>query len=173
MNLNNFTIKSQEALQEAQEIAAAHEHQAIEPSHLLKGMLEVDENVIPFILKKANVNPDEIISETDTIINTYPKVTDAKQYLSDESNKVIQKSMAFMRSFEDEFVSIEHIFMGMLLGKDRTAQMLKQHGLNERDVKAAITEIRKGAKVNSPSAEESYNALSRYAKNLNELARQG
>src|SRR5437879_5986064 len=93
MNLNNFTIKSQEAIQEAQQIAFAMEQQAVEPAHLLKGMMDVDENVVPFILKKVNVNPDEILNGLDTIIHSYPRISGAKQYLSEESNKVIQKAL--------------------------------------------------------------------------------
>ncbi|MCX6292385.1 MAG: ATP-dependent chaperone ClpB [Bacteroidetes bacterium] len=173
MNFNNFTIKSQEAIQEAQQLAASLEQQAIEPAHILKGIMEADENVIPFILKKVNVNPDVILKNLDTIIRSYPRVSGANQYLSDESNKVIQKALAFMRSFGDEFVSIEHLLMGMILGKDKTSQLLKEEGINEKDVKAAITELRKGAKVTSQSAEENYNSLNKYAKNLNELARLG
>jgi len=173
MNFNNFTIKSQEAIQEAQQIAIASEQQSIEPAHLLKGMMEVDENVIPFILKKVNVNPDTILKELDSIIHSYPRSTGANQYMSDESNKVMQKALAFTRAFGDDYVSLEHLLMGMILGKDRTAQLLKQEGVNEKDVKAAITELRKGAKVTSQTAEESYNSLNKYAKNLNELARLG
>src|SRR5689334_12376085 len=105
MNFNNFTIKSQEAIQEAQQIAVANEQQSIEPAHILKGMMEVDENVIPFILKKVNVNPDTVLKELDVIIRSYPRSSGANQYMSDESNKVMQKALAFTRAFGDEFVS--------------------------------------------------------------------
>ena len=173
MNLSNFTIKSQEAIQEAQQIALSNEQQAVEPAHLLKGMMEVDENVIPFILKKMSVNPDEIINEVDSLITSYPRVSGGKQYLSEESNKVIQKAQTFMNAFSDEFVTIEHLLMGIVAGKDRSSQILKQHGVNEKDLKAAINELRKGSKVTSPTAEETFNSLNKFAKNLNELARQG
>src|SRR5438105_1284193 len=113
MNLNNFTIKSQEAIQQAQQIALGNEQQAVEPAHLLKGMMEVDEHVIPFILKKMNVNPDEILNGIDNLIHSYPRISGAKHYLSDESNKVLQKALAFMGSFGDEYVSIEHLLMGI------------------------------------------------------------
>jgi ATP-dependent Clp protease ATP-binding subunit ClpB len=173
MNLNNFTIKSQEAIQEAQQIALTNEQQSIEPAHILKGMMQVDENVIPFILKKMNVNPDVILNGVDTVIQSYPKVSGGNQYLSDETNKVVQKALSFLKLFGDEYVSIEHLFMSVLAGKDKTSQLLRQHGVNEKDVKAAINELRKGSKVTSQSAEETYNSLSKYAKNLNELARNG
>jgi len=113
------------------------------------------------------------LSGIETIIESYPKVSGANQYISDESNKVMQKAIAFMRGFGDEFVSIEHLLMGMILGKDRTSQFLKQEGITEKDVKAAINELRKGNKVTSQTAEETYNALNKYSKNLNELAREG
>ena len=173
MNLDNYTIKSQDAIQEAQKIALTHEQQSIESSHLLKGMMVVDENVIPFILKKMNVNPDEIHSGVDKLINSYPRVIGGKQYLSDESNKVMQKAIAYMNSFGDEYVSIEHLMLGIVAGKDRLSQLLKHKGVNEKDMKAAINELRKGSKVTSQTAEETYNAIGKYAKNLNELARQG
>ncbi len=173
MNLNNFTIKSQEAIQQAQQIAATNEQQSIEPAHILKGMMEVDENVIPFILKKMNVNPDVILNGVDTIIQSYPKVSGGNQYLSEDSNKVVQKALSYLKTFGDEYVSVEHLFMSVVAGKDKTSQLLKQYGVNEKDVKAAINELRKGSKVTSQSAEETYNALNKYAKNLNELARQG
>src|SRR6185369_4410905 len=98
MNLDNFTIKSQEAIQQAQQVAIAHEHQAVEPAHLLKGMMEVDKHVIPFILKKLDVNPDEFSKEVDSIVLSYPRVSGAKQYLSDETNKVLQKALVYMNA---------------------------------------------------------------------------
>src|SRR5689334_15497789 len=125
MNLNNFTIKSQEAIQQAQQIALANEQQSIEPAHILKGMMEVDENVIPFILKKMNINPDVISNGADTIIQSYPKVSGGNQYLSEESNKVIQKAISSLKTFGDEYVSIEHLFMSMIAGRDKTSQLLK------------------------------------------------
>ena len=123
MNLNNLTIKSQEVIQEAQQIALTSEQQAIEPAHILKAMMNVDENVIPFILKKVGVNPEMIQSGIDNIIKSYPRASGANQYLSDESNKVVQKALAFMRAFGDEYISIKHLLMGMILGKDKTSQL--------------------------------------------------
>jgi len=173
MDFNNFTIKSQEAIQQSQMIAENSGQQSIEPAHLLKGMISVDENVIPYILKKVNVSPDKISTQLDTIIQALPRVSGGKIYLGDETNKIIQKSISAAKSFGDEFVSLEHMFLSVISSKDKAGNMLRSEGLNEKDVKAAIQELRKGSKVTSASAEETYNSLSKYARNLNELARQG
>jgi ATP-dependent Clp protease ATP-binding subunit ClpB len=173
MNLNNFTIKSQEAVQHAQQIAMGHEQQSIEPAHLLKGIMEVDENVIPFILKKVNANINNIVNGVDSLISSYPKVSGGNQYLSDDGNKALQKAVSYLKTFGDDFVALEHIFLGILHGKEKTAQLLRSEGVNEKDAVAAIKELRKGSKVTSASAEETYNALSKYGRNLNELARSG
>ncbi len=173
MDFNNFTIKSQEAIQQAQQLAEGLGQQSIEPSHLLKGMIQVDENVIPFILKKVNVSPDKISTQLDTLIQSLPKVSGGRIYLSDESNKAIQKATSLAKSLGDEFVSLEHLFLALITSKDKTGTLLRNEGLTEKDVKASMMELRKGAKVTSSSAEETYNSLSKYARNLNELARQG
>ena len=173
MNLNSFTIKSQEAVQSAQQIANSNGHQSIEPAHILSGMIEVDDNLLPFIFKKVNVNPDKITNGLSTIINTLPKVEGGNIYLSEESNKLFQKAIALAKTFGDEFVSLEHLLLSIISSKDKTGQFLRSEGLNEKDVKSAILELRKGAKVSSASAEDTYNSLNKYARNLNELARQG
>jgi ATP-dependent Clp protease ATP-binding subunit ClpB len=173
MNLNNFTIKSQEAVQHAQQVAMGNEQQSIEPAHLLKGIMEVDENVIPFILKKVNANINNISNGVDSLVNSYPKVSGGNQYLSDDGNKAMQRAVSYLKTLGDDFVALEHIFLGILHGKDKTAQLLRSEGVNEKDVIAAIKELRKGSKVTSASAEETYNALSKYGRNLNELARSG
>ena len=173
MNLNNFTIKSQEALQQAQQIAAGLEQQSIEPAHIFQGMLEVDENVIPFILKKIGIKPDHLQNATDTLVRSYPKVSGARQYLSDESNKLVQKAISTAKTLGDEYVSLEHLFVALLGIRDRMSGILKDAGITEKETMAAIRELRKGNKVTSASAEETYNSLSKYARNLNELARQG
>lgn len=172
MNFNNYTIKAQEAIQKAQEIAAGNQQQSIEPAHLLKGVLSVDENVIPFILKKLDVRAD-ISSALDKIIVAYPKVSGGSQYLSNDSNTALQKALSYLKELKDEYVSIEHIFLGILTGRDKAAELLKENGINEKEVKLALSELRKGSRVTSQTAEETYNALNKYAKNLNELARQG
>ena len=173
MNLNNFTIKSQEAVQNAQQLAESSGHQSIEPAHLLKGMIDSDETLIPFILKKVGVNQDKILNGLNAIINTLPKVEGGRIYLSDESNKIFQKAISLAKTFGDEYISLEHLFLSLIQSKDKTGNFLRSEGLNEKEVKSAILELRKGAKVTSASAEETYNALNKYARNLNELARLG
>ncbi|MEQ8707105.1 MAG: ATP-dependent chaperone ClpB [Phaeodactylibacter sp.] len=173
MNLNNFTIKAQEAVQHAQQIAMQEQHQAIEPAHLLKGILQVDENVMPFVLKKLGVNFDNIKKATDSIIQSYPSVSGGSQYLSRTANEVLQKANTYLKAFGDEFVALEHILLALLSVKDSTTQMLKDAGITEKALKAAIKELRKGKRVTTHSAENSYNALGKYAVNLNEMARNG
>jgi len=173
MNFNNFTIKSQEAVQKAQEIASAFQHQQIENAHLLKGMLSVDENVVPYLLQKLNVNVPIFIKTLDKIIASFPKVSGGEQYLSRDANKVVTKAADIAKEMGDEFVAIEHLLLAMLSGDDTVARLLKDNGVNAKDMHTAITELRRGSKVNSQSAEETYNALNKYARNLNDLARSG
>ena len=173
MNQNNFTIKSQEAVQAAQQLAEANGQQSLESAHLLKAIFSVDENVLPFILKKCNVNIDKLEDENNNLINSFPKIEGGRSYLSDDLNKVFQKANTFAKEFGDDFISLEHLFLAMIGGKDKLSSLLKNSGVNEKEVKAAIKELRKGSKVTSASAEETYNSLSKYAKNLNELARSG
>jgi ATP-dependent Clp protease ATP-binding subunit ClpB len=173
MNFNNFTFKSQEAIQKATEIAAAKQNQAVETSHILKGMLLVDENVIPYLLKKLDVNLDSFVPALDMIVNSYPKVSGGEQFLSNDASKTLQKAIALSHESGDEFVSLEHILRGILAGNDRASRLLKENGVLEKDLKNAIQELRKGETVNSQNAEETYNALNKYARNLNDLARNG
>ncbi|MCB0396924.1 MAG: ATP-dependent chaperone ClpB [Flavobacteriales bacterium] len=173
MNLNQFTLKSQEAIQQAQQIASGHQHQAIEPAHILKGILNVDENVTPFLLKKLNVNIPTLTKALDAIITSFPKVSGNEQYLSRSGNAAVQKAMNLMHDHKDEFVSVEHLIQGILHGNDAAAQLLKDSGVTEKDLQAAVTDLRQGSRVTSHSAEETYNALNKYANNLNEMARNG
>lgn len=173
MNFNNFTLKSQEAIEKAQEIASVNQHQAIETIHILKGILTVDENVVPFLLKKLDVNLVVMNQALDKIIESLPKVTGGEQYLSTDANKALQKAQTYLKEFNDQFVSIEHILLGILAGNDTAAKLLKDNGVNEKDLKAAIKQLRKGSTVNSQTAEDTYNSLNRYARNLNELAQSG
>jgi ATP-dependent Clp protease ATP-binding subunit ClpB len=174
MNLNNFTIKSQEAVQQAQQIATVTGNQSIETGHLLKGLIETDENVISFLLKKLNANPARIEQTLDAMIKGYPKVSgDGGQYLSNGSNQALSKAQSFLKEFGDEFVSVEHLLLGLLAAGDNTSALLKDSGINEKDLKLAIKELRGGSKVTSQSAEGQYNSLNKYAKNLNELAQAG
>ena len=173
MNFNNFTIKSQEAVQQAIQIATINAQQAIENGHLLKGILSVDENVTPFILKKLNVNTGMFEKALDKIVESYPKVSGGQPYLSNAANQAVAKASGYLKEFGDEFVSIEHLLLGILASKDSISQLLKDNGVTEKDLKAAITELRKGSKVTSQTAEETYNALNKYAINLNDQAKKG
>lgn len=174
MNFNNLTIKAQEALQRAQQSAMENGHQAIETGHIFKGIMEVDENVTPFIFKKLGVNFEAIKMATDSIVQSYSKVTGGGgQYLSRKGTEVLQKANILLKEFGDEFVALEHILLALMSVKDNISQMLKDSGVTEKALKAAIHELRKGNKVTSQSAENTYNALSKYAINLNERARNG
>ncbi|MBN1251414.1 MAG: ATP-dependent chaperone ClpB [Bacteroidales bacterium] len=173
MNLNNFTIKSQEAIQKAQEIAQSNGNQAIEIGHVLKGILETDENVSNFLLKKLNININNFKQILESIIKSYPKVSGAEIYLSSEAQQALQKAISISKEFGDEYVSIEHLLLAILNSKSQVSQMMKDQGINEKYLKQAINELRKGSKVNSQSAEDTYNALEKYAVNLNERARSG
>ena len=173
MNLNNFTIKSQEAIQKATEIATAKQNQSIEPSHLLKGILMVDENVVPYLLRKLNVNFDVFSKALDKLIDSLPKVSGGQQYLSSNSNRALQKASEIASEFKDEFISIEHLLLGILTLNDAASRLLENNGVTEKDLRTAIKQLRKGSTVNSQTAEETYNSLNKYALNLNDMARMG
>ena len=173
MNLNNFTIKSQEAIQKAFEIAQGFNHQAIEPAHILKGVLEQTENITGYLLRKLGVNPSTFDAVLDRMLESYPKVSGGEPYLSSTSSKVLQKAMEFSKGMGDQFVSIEHILLGLITAGEQVGQMMKDAGMTEKEMKLAIAELRKGAKVDSQTAEDTYNALNRFAINLNEMARSG
>ena len=173
MNFNNFTIKSQEAVQKAQQIAYGLGQQQIENAHLLKAILEVDENVTPYILNKLGVNVDLFKQTLESIIKSYPKVEGAEIMLSKSANNTLMEAGKIAKDMKDEYVSLEHLLLAMLKGKDATAQLMKDNGINEKDLKQSIEGLRKGQKVSSQSAEETYNALNKYAKNLNQLANEG
>ncbi|NLM93227.1 MAG: ATP-dependent chaperone ClpB [Bacteroidales bacterium] len=173
MNLNNFTIKSQEALQKAQEIAGGYQHQAVENGHLLKGILAVDENVAPYLLKKNNVNIQGLQQVLDRELQSYPRVAGGDIYLSSDCNQTLQKALSTLKDFGDEFISIEHLMLALLMGKDSVARMLKDTGLTASGMKEAIKELRQGSSVKSQTAEDTYNALNKYARNLNDLALSG
>ncbi len=174
MNFNNFTIKSQEAVQKAIELAAASGQQAVEGGHLMKALFLADESIMQFLFNKLNVNPDIFTRTLDKIIESYPKVSGAgEQFLSNDANRALQKASSFLTEFKDQFVSIEHILLGLLDGSDNIARLMKDSGITSQSLKQAIKELRKGSTVNSQSAEETYNSLNRYARNLNDLARKG
>ncbi|HEY4197796.1 MAG TPA: ATP-dependent chaperone ClpB [Mucilaginibacter sp.] len=173
MNFNNFTIKAQEAVQKASEIATGNQQQAIENAHLLKGLLLVDENVISYLLKKLNVNLNRLNDTLDEQIASFPKVSGSDVYLSSESNSALQKAQSYLKEFKDEFVSVEHILLGILAAGGKTSTALKDLGVNEKDLKKAIIALRGDSKVTDQNAEATYNALNKYARNLNEYAESG
>ncbi len=173
MNTDKFTIKSQEALQQAQEIAAGFQHQAIENGHLLKGILTVDDHVAPFLLKKNNIPVQTLQQALDRIVERYPKVAGGTPYLADPCRLTLQNAMQALKSFGDEYISIEHLLLALLSGNDDVARLLKDSGLTSKNLKDAIKELRKGSKVTSPSAEDSFNALNKFANNLNDMALSG
>jgi ATP-dependent Clp protease ATP-binding subunit ClpB len=173
MNFNNFTIKAQEAVQKASEIATGNQQQAIENAHLLKGLLLVDENVISYLLKKLNVNLNRLNESLDQQIATFPKVSGSDVYLSSDANSALQKAQSYLKEFKDEFVSVEHILLGILAAGGKTSTALKDFGVNEKDLKKAIIALRGDSKVTDQNAEATYNALNKYARNLNEYAESG
>jgi len=173
MNFNNFTIKAQEAIQKASEITTGNQQQAIEPAHILKALLIVDENVINHLLKKLNVNINHLSESLDTLINSYPKVSGSNIYLSNASNSAIQKAQTYLKEFKDEFVSVEHLLLGVLNANDKASGLLKDQGVTEKDLKKAIAELRGNNRVTNQNAEATYNALNKYARNLNEYAESG
>lgn len=173
MNLNNFTIKSQEAIQRAQQITQGYGQQQIENEHLFKALFEVDENALPFLLKKLNVNVSMLQQILDKQIDSFPKVSGGDIMLSREANRTITEAMNIAKNMKDEFVSTEHLLLAILKSQSAIARSLKDQGVTEKDLKAAIEELRGGQRVTSASAEETYNSLNKYAQNLNQLAIDG
>jgi len=173
MNLNNFTIKSQEAIQQAQQLAQNLGHQQIENEHIFKAIFEVDESVLPFILKKMNVNVDLFKEVLDKELQSFPKVTGAELMFSRNAGQAMNEASIIAKKMKDDFVSIEHLILAIFKSKSKIAQMLKDQGVTEKGLNAAIQELRKGDRVTSQSQEETYNALNKYAKNLNQLASDG
>ncbi|MDR2272375.1 MAG: ATP-dependent chaperone ClpB [Sphingobacterium sp.] len=173
MNFNNYTIKAQEAIQKASEIAAGNQQQAIETAHILKALLTVDENVVSHLLKKLNVNISYLGTELDKQIEHFPKVSGSNIYLSSDANNALQKAQGYLKEFNDEFVSVEHLLLGILATSDKTSSLLKSQGVTEKDLKTAIKELRGNSRVTDQNAEATYNALGKYARNLNEYAESG
>ena len=173
MNLNNLTIKSQESIAKAQMIASSNQQQQIDTSHILKAMMETDENIISFLLKKQDVDPKIIAQAAEREIKSLPKVSGGNIYLSNGAQAALQKAIVFAQEQGDEFVSLEHFFYGILMAGDNMSRALKDAGVTEKGTKQAITDLRKGSKVTSQDSEETYNALNKYATNLNEAARKG
>ena len=173
MNFQNFTIKSQEAIQQAQQLAQEMGHQQIENEHIFKAITMVDENVTPFLLKKLNINVNLFTQILDKSLESFPKVTGGDIMLSREASKTVNDASSIAKKMEDEYVSIEHLILAIFKSSSKVAQILKDQGATEKGLKAAIAELRQGDKVTSQSAEETYNSLDKYARNLNQLAKDG
>lgn len=174
MNVNNFTIKTQETLQHAQQLAFDLGNQSIETGHILKALLLDNEDVVDYLLKKNNVNVTFLSTKLDEQLEKYPKVSgEGGQMLSRDANNALLRASSSLKDFKDEFVSVEHLLLAILSGNDDSAKLLKDVGLTEKGLKSAILELRKGSSIHSQNAEAQYNALQKYARNLNELASQG
>ena len=173
MNFDKFTIKSQEALQKSAEIATGNQQQAIEPGHLLKAILETDENVSSYLFKKLGINSIILESRLEEIVNSYPKVTGQQAYLSQTANTVLQNAEKELREFKDEFIAIEHLLLALLATKDKVSTLMKDAGFDRAALVKAIKELRGGSSVKDQNAEAKYKSLERYSKNLNDLAKQG
>ncbi len=173
MNFEKFTIKSQEALQKSAAIASGFQQQAIEPGHLLKAILETDENVVDFLVKKSGVNNNMLVTRLDDLLQSYPKVSGSQPYLTSASNAVLQQAEKELSDFKDEYISIEHLLLALLAGKEKTAVLMKDAGFARASLIKAIQDLRGGKSVTDANAEAKYKSLERYSKNLNDLAKQG
>jgi ATP-dependent Clp protease ATP-binding subunit ClpB len=173
MNFEKFTIKSQEALQKSAEIALTNQQQAIEPGHVLKAVLQTDENVVLFLIKKLNINKSILDTKLDELINSYPKVSGQQPYLSSATNALLQGAEKELREFKDEYVAIEHLLLALLASKDKVSPLMKAVGFGREALIKAIKELRGGSSVTDQNAEAKYKSLERYSKNLNDLAKQG
>ncbi|QXP73832.1 ATP-dependent chaperone ClpB [Tenacibaculum sp. AHE15PA] len=173
MNINNYTIKSQETIQKAQQLAQSNGNQQIENEHIFKALFTVDENVLPFILKKLNININVVLQILEKQLESFSKVSGGDLMLSREANKTLNEAAIIAQRMEDEYVSIEHLILAIFKSKSQISQVLKDQGVTEKSLKAAIDELRNGERVTSQSAEETYNSLNKYANNLNKLAQDG
>ncbi len=174
ISMDNLTIKTQKAIQKAQEIASANSNQSVETAHLMKGLLETDENITPFLLGKFDVDILRFKNIIDSQINSFPKVTGAgEQYLSHKANKALQEANLVSKKMNDDYVSVEHLLLGLLAAGDEISSLLKKYGINEKELTSSIVDLRKGSGVRTASSDETWNALNRYARNLNDLARAG
>jgi ATP-dependent Clp protease ATP-binding subunit ClpB len=174
MDFNKFTIKAQEAVQQAQQLAQSAGQQAIEPAHILKGILNTDENVAGFLFKKSGVNVTQVHNQLDEILSKLPRVEGSDNiYLSREANAAFTKAQEIAKSMQDEFISVEHLILGILKAGDQTSKMLKALGMDEKTVELGMKELRKGSRVTDQNAESTYNSLEKYARNLNAMAKDG
>ncbi len=173
MNLNNFTIKAQEAIQKAIELAVSNSQQGVETGHILKGILLEDENTAPFLLRKSGINISQLTKVLDAQIQSYPKVTGAQPFLSNDAQQVVYKASNYLKEFNDQYASIEHLLLSLANQKDKTSRILTDAGITEKALKAAIKELRGGSNIQDQNAESTTNALNKYARNLNQAAAAG
>ena len=173
MNFDNYTIKSQEAIQRAQQLAQGLGQQDIQVEHIFKGIQEVDNNVLPFVLKKLQVNTTTLSQAVDKALASYPKVQGGQMSLSRTAGEVLLEASNIAKKRNDEYVSIEHLLLAIFKVKNQVGQALKEQGVTEKEFEKVITELRKGERVTSASAEDTYNSLNKYAKNLTQLAHSG
>ena len=173
MNFNNYTVKAQEVVQRAAELATGQEQPAIEPGHLLQALVDTDENVLDFLLKKLGADRKVLLERLQAVVDSYPKVQGQQPYLSNDGHAVLSRATAQLKAFGDEYVTVEHLLLGLTTGKDKVAQLLKDVGFAEKPLKEAIIELRGGNRVTDQHAENKYQALERYSVNLNEQARKG
>src|SRR4030095_978292 len=175
MNLGNFTIKAAEAFQQAQQLAFNSQNPNIETEHILKALLDQEDSPVDYLLKKNNVTLNLVDSKLEELLNKLPKISGGEpaQSISREANNVVLRAGATLKQFNDEFVTPEHLLFAIVQGNDATAKLLKNSGLTEKGLITAIKQLRKGETVTSQTQSQEFNALNKYAKNLNELARQG
>lgn len=173
MNFEKYTIKSQEAIQKSAELAIANHNQAIEPGHLLKAVLETDENVVSYLIKKLNINKSLLDTRLEEILHSYPRVTGQQPYLSGTTNSVLQQAEKELREFKDEYIAVEHLLLAILQTKDKVSSLMKDLGFERSGLIKAIKELRGGTSVTDQNAEAKYKSLERYSKNLNDLAKKG
>lgn len=173
MDLSKLTIKSQKAVQGAQALALEKQHQAIQSLHLLKGIQEADSNILEFFLKKMSVQPQSFYQVLDAMLQSLPKVQGAQQYLDQNANQVLLRAFNKAKALKDDYVALEHLIFALMEGNDPTGRMMKDSGMSKEAWEAALADLRKGSQANSASSEEQYNALDKYARNLNQLAEEG
>ncbi|MGE5520309.1 MAG: Clp protease N-terminal domain-containing protein, partial [Candidatus Dadabacteria bacterium] len=175
MNLSNFTIKAAEVIQQSQQLAFNHSNSNIETEHILKALLDQQDSPVEYLLKKNAVNVQELENRVDKQIEKLPKISGGEpaQNISRDVNNVILRAGNVIKQFNDEFITPEHLLLAVIQGNDNTAKLLKDFGVNEKGLTEAIKELRKGSTVTSQTQETQFNALNKYAKNLNEMARQG
>jgi len=174
MTYDNFTAKAQEAIQKGQQIASGLSHQQVETIHLLKGIMETDESLSQFLLEKSGVNVPQLKRKIEDTFKDFPKITGTdQQYLTNDANKALSKAKGMLTAFGDSFISLELMLLAIVQGEDKGARILKDLGMTEANLKGAIQELRKGRKVSDQHTEDSYNALGKYAQNLNERAENG